>query len=50
MKDTNGLLTMRARYYYPATMRFLNGDPAVDGLNYVAYAYGFQSAIFTLPG
>jgi hypothetical protein len=31
---------MRARYYNPLTMRFLNSDPAMDGLNWYAYAGG----------
>ncbi|NBS53742.1 MAG: RHS repeat-associated core domain-containing protein, partial [Spartobacteria bacterium] len=30
----------RARYYNPLTMRFLNSDPAMDGLNWYAYAGG----------
>ena len=38
MTDANGLINMRARYYNPATMRFLNSDPARDGLNWYAYA------------
>jgi RHS repeat-associated protein len=40
MTDANGLINMRARYYNPLTMRFLNSDPAMDGLNWYAYAGG----------
>ena len=40
MTDANGLVNMRARYYNPTTMRFLNSDPARDGLNWYAYASG----------
>jgi RHS repeat-associated protein len=40
MTDANGLINMRARYYNPLTMRFLNSDPAMDGLNWYAYANG----------
>ena len=40
MSDANGLINMRARYYNPLTMRFLNSDPAMDGLNWYAYANG----------
>jgi RHS repeat-associated protein len=40
MTDANGLINMRARYYNPLTMRFLNSDPAMDGLNWYAYASG----------
>ena len=38
--DSNGLVHMRARYYNPLTMRFLNSDPAQDGWNWYAYANG----------
>jgi RHS repeat-associated protein len=38
--DGNGLVHMRARYYNPLTMRFLNSDPAQDGWNWYAYANG----------
>ncbi len=38
--DGNGLIHMRARYYNPLTMRFLNSDPAQDGWNWYAYANG----------
>lgn len=38
--NANGLINMRARYYNPLTMRFLNSDPAMDGLNWYAYANG----------
>ena len=40
MTDANGLVNMRARYYNPAIMRFLNSDPAQDGLNWYAYGSG----------
>ncbi len=38
--DPNGLLQMRARYYNPTIMRFVNQDPARfdGGLNWFAYA------------
>jgi RHS repeat-associated protein len=38
--DRNGLVHMRARYYNPLTLRFLNSDPAQDGWNWYAYANG----------
>ena len=38
--DGNGLINMRARYYNPATMRFINVDPARSNLNWYAYASG----------
>jgi RHS repeat-associated protein len=40
--DSNGLLNMRARYYSPYLMRFLNADPIgfSGGLNWFAYANG----------
>lgn len=40
--DSNGLLNMRARYYSPYLMRFLNADPIgfSGGLNWFAYADG----------
>jgi RHS repeat-associated protein len=38
MTDSNGLINMRARYYNPATMRFVNSDPARDGLNWYSFA------------
>ena len=40
MTDSNGLINMRARYYNPLTMRFINSDPARDGLNWYTYANG----------
>ena len=40
MTDSNGLVNMRARYYNPLTKRFLTSDPAMDGLNWYAYADG----------
>ena len=40
--DANGLLNMRARYYSPYLMRFLNADPSGfgGGPNWFAYADG----------
>lgn len=40
--DSNGLLNMRARYYSPYLMRFLNADPIgfSGGANWFAYADG----------
>jgi len=40
--DANGLLNMRARYYSPYLMRFLNSDPIgfSGGSNWFAYADG----------
>ncbi len=40
--DANGLLNMRARYYSPYLMRFLNADPIgfSGGMNWFAYADG----------
>ena len=40
--DANGLLSMRARYYSPYLMRFLNADPIgfSGGSNWFAYADG----------
>ena len=40
--DPNGLLNMRARYYSPYLMRFLNADPSgfSGGSNWFAYADG----------
>jgi RHS repeat-associated protein len=40
MTDANGLICMRARYYNPLTKRFLTSDPAMDGMNWYAYADG----------
>ena len=40
MTDANGLIAMRVRYYNPLTKRFLTSDPAMDGLNWYAYADG----------
>ena len=36
--DGNGLIAMRARYYNPVTMRFINSDRARATLNWFAYA------------
>lgn len=38
--DDNGLLYMRARYYHPRLGRFLNADPAQEGMNWYGYAGG----------
>lgn len=38
--DANGLLYMRARYYHPRIGRFLNADPAQEGMNWYGYAGG----------
>jgi RHS repeat-associated protein len=53
--DSNGLLNMRARYYSPNLMRFLNADPIgfSGGQNWFAYADGdpiSKSAPFGLWG
>jgi RHS repeat-associated protein len=39
-QDANGLLNMRARYYSPELMRFVNADPIgfSGGMNWYAYA------------
>jgi RHS repeat-associated protein len=38
--DAGGLLYMRNRYYHPRIGRFLNADPAQEGMNWYAYAGG----------
>jgi RHS repeat-associated protein len=38
--DANGLLYMRNRYYHPLIGRFLNADPAQEGMNWYGYAGG----------
>ena len=46
--DSNGLLNMRARYYSPYLMRFLNADPIgfSGGPNWFAYADGNPISLF----
>ena len=39
-EDETGLVYMRARYYEPATSRFISEDPARDGVNWYLYADG----------
>jgi RHS repeat-associated protein len=39
-EDETGLVYMRARYYEPATGRFLSEDPSRDGVNWYLYADG----------
>jgi len=36
--DESGLIYMRARYYEPASGRFISEDPGTEGLNWFAYA------------
>lgn len=42
MTDDNGLIYMRARYYHPRLMRFINADPIRfdGGMNWYAFANG----------
>jgi RHS repeat-associated protein len=46
--DANGLLNMRARYYSPFLMRFLNADPIgfSGGSNWFAYADGNPISLY----
>ena len=37
LTDDSGLIYMRARYYDPATGRFISEDPGRDGLNWYTY-------------
>ncbi|MCX6937525.1 MAG: DUF6531 domain-containing protein [Verrucomicrobia bacterium] len=48
--DPTGLLYMRARYYHPGIMRFVNADPIGfgGGMNWYAYANG-NPVMFTDP-
>jgi RHS repeat-associated protein len=44
--DSNGLLHMRARFYNPEIMRFINVDPIKDGWSWYAYAAGNPVSLF----
>ncbi|EIQ00557.1 RHS repeat-associated core domain protein [Opitutaceae bacterium TAV1] len=50
--DTSGLLYMRARYYNPIAMRFINADPIgfAGGMNWFAYADGNPLALVDPSG
>ncbi len=39
-EDETGLVYMRARYYEPASGRFISEDPSRDGVNWYLYASG----------
>jgi len=49
-EDETGLVSMRARYYEPATGRFLSEDPAWDGVNWYLYADGNPAIIVDPSG
>ena len=38
--DDSGMTYLRARYYQPGTGRFINEDPAKDGMNWYSYCAG----------
>ena len=48
--DESSLIYMRARYYEPATGRFLSQDPALDGRNWFIYCSNEPVASFDNSG